>query len=335
MNYFLNISARYFLYIGLLISNKCVAQTTEYRFSVKNENAKPVKNLFIFLNGEQVKTNEAGLIFISFNNTIHQVDVSLDSSVKYSIVSPINGILNLPLNPKDINYITVTDKSNTDNQNLANKIVGLQKKLDKLSNDNTAERLNLNKQLIELLKQGKKNKLSESQLRTARELVAGRDSCFPIISSTLNNYISQAKDVHDAFKYMVSSAMEKQEAFTAMKKTVTIYNATYQEWNEQKSNYEKSIRDFWQSTELALKYQNLTDYALNEVHRTYILGLNGLLEKISLYGSEKNTKKRREMKEQILSAINENLPGLNSRNQVLGEKINSFIQILNSDIIIK
>jgi len=331
MNYFLKISFGYLLYISLLIGNKCFAQTTEYQFVVKNENANPIKNLFINLNGEQVKTNNAGRIIIRFRNDVHQVELSLSDS-NYLIVSPTNGTLNLPVNSNDVTSITVTDKRNV---NLANKIVSLQQKLEKLSKEDAAERAKINRQLEELLKQAKKNDLSQSQLRTARELLAGRDSCFPIISSTLNNYISQAKDVHDAFKTMVSSALEKQEAFTAMKKTVGAYNKTYENWNEQKSNYEKSVRDFWQSNELALKYQNLADYALNEVHRTYILDLNSLLEKISLYGMEKNKKKRQEMKEQILITINVALPGLNARNQILGEKINSFIQSLNTDLIVK
>lgn len=331
MNNFSKILFRFFSILLLPVCNHCFAQTTVYQFVVKDEKNNLVKDLLITLNGESVKTNSSGRIILPFRADAHQVSVELNEVAKYSIVSPANGLLNLPLNPNDITSIMVADKRVIVNQNLANKIVSLQQKLEKLSKENASERNQIQKQLDYLVKEGKKNNLSKSQLRTARELLDGRDSTFPLVSATLNSYVSRAKDVHDAFETMAGYALENPQAFEAMKKTVISYNEVYENWNTQKSNFEKSINDYWQSKELALKYQNLADYALNEVHRTYILQLNSLLEKINAYAIEKNNKKRRELKEHIISSIKEELPGLDSRNQVLGEKINSLLQILNTD----
>ena len=328
MSRFFTILSCYILPGFLLSANHSYGQTAIYNFVIKDENNNLVKNFPIILNGESVKTNIAGSISMPFKTTVHQVTVGLNAAANYTIVSPADGLLNLPMDANDINTITVTDKRLKANELLATQIVALQKKLQQLSAQNTAQKNQVLQQLNYLVAQGKKNNLSADQLRSAKELLNGRDSCFPLVAATLNTYVSRAKDVHDAFETMANFALDNKQAFDAMKKTVLNYNETYEQWNTQKSNYEKSINDYWQSKELALKYQNLTDYALNEVHRTYILQLNSLLKKINSYAQEKNNKKKKELKSQIIYNISNELDGLDNRNQILGEKVNILLQLL-------
>jgi hypothetical protein len=311
--------------IGVSLSSP--GQSVVYRFSVQHETNGLVNSLPIVLNGESVRTDQSGNIQLPVPRQKSTIRVSAAGNNAYIILSPFDGQINLPVNASDVIRILVGNKGrNADNETLE-KIARLNKQLEKMAAANTQEKKTLQKQINQLLSLGK---ASPQQLRSARELLDGKDSCFPVIAATLRNYVNESKDLHDAFSQVAQFALNDQRAFDELIKSVNNYNAAFEALNTNKAGYEKAVNAYWQNQELALKFNNLADYALNEVHRTYILPLNSLVEKINRYPRENNRKKREQMKAEIMQTIENETPGLQHRNQILGEKVNEFVTIMNS-----
>jgi hypothetical protein len=76
---------------------------------------------------------------------------------------------------------------------LADQITKIDKQIRNLKNDDEQLKKILLKRIDSLFAVGQKKNISRDELRTARELMVGRDTSFPKISLTLANYINEQK----------------------------------------------------------------------------------------------------------------------------------------------
>jgi hypothetical protein len=171
-----------------------------------------------------------------------------------------------------------------------------------------------------------KYKISNSDLRKASEILAGREKYFNLISASLEGYLNEAKDIRDIFKNMLAFSLENPKSFLLFDSAIRVYNSSYNELNTNNNEYEKAVETYWESPELASGFHNVFDYAINDIHRTNILNLNTLfIQKANSYIHEKNKRTRKELKEQITNTLNSITPILDNNLVVLENKIKYII----------
>lgn len=318
----------------LFLPTLLAAQAEKYKFQVKDDKQAVQKNRVLIANGENVITNASGVFILTLNTNLFNIAVQSADENKYVIRYPASGIISLPKNPSDVVDITIAaptrnDQANTMKNKLANQITKIDKEILNLkSSDEQLKRILL-KRIDSLFAVGQRNNINRNDLRTARELMIGRDTSFPKISFTLNTYVNEARDLSDALK-LADLALTEKGARDQLIDAIKTYNPVYEELNSRKDEYEKSIGAFWQSKELSYNFLNLTDFSLNEIHRPYILPLNDLLEKINRYSIAKGGKAKRELKKEILDEAERATKDLDRRLVILGEKSNTLQTILKS-----
>lgn len=310
------------------------AQAEKYKFQVKDDKQAVQRNRVLIANGENVITNASGIFILTLSTNLFNIAVQSADENKYVIRYPASGIISLPKNPTDVVDITIAiptrnDQANAMKNKLANQISKIDKDIRNLKSSDEQLKKILLKRIDSLFTIGQRNNINKDDLRTARELMIGRDTSFPKISLTLNSYINESKDLSDALK-LTEMALTEKGARDQLIEAIKNYNPVYEELNGRKDEYEKSVGAFWQSKELSYNFLNLTDFALNEIHRPYILSLNDLIEKMNKYNIEKNNRTRRELKREILSESEKTTRDLDRRLVILGEKSNTLQTILKS-----
>lgn len=326
---------KYFILACLLgiifLFNAVSAQTVTYQFQVRDDENNPVKKARLFLNNELVKTDNAGGLQIAFKADVHRVTVSLDTSnLKLKITTPMDGVLNLPSNPDDISTIVLTDPNKVVNKDLALQIIQLQDEIRKLSQGKSEEKAALIKQIKELKAVGIKTNLTKDQIKTTGKIVKGKKKAFNSMSEILNNYVVKVKNVYIAFKFLADLKPELQmQAYDNVIVAIKDYNEAYDKWEAQQVNITQDLQTYWKSKELSLKYDNLKEYAFIDIHRTIITPLIEVSNFIHQYNSEKKSKQNKKVMESIVYNLTAHLIKLNSRNQIITEKTNSFIIAMN------
>lgn len=307
-----------------------------YRFRVDIDRYNPVSvrpPFTLEVNGARVSTNNDGIISLVLDPASRFISVqSLDA--RYRILYPAGGQVLIPASSQDIPNIVIGKPSP---RQTTQEAIGILKQLDSIRQYLQAERrdkldtLLLARQDSILAEAHKRYALTDRDLRTAREVMEGRDLNFREISGAFSHYLNQAKNLRDAFANIASFAFSNPKALRLLDSTITLYSATYDTIYNQHAAWEQHLRDFWFSTELALGFHNLSDFALNDLHREYFLMLNvDVIKKINTYFNETSARKKRSLKEEVISHIKGVLPHLDNRLGILDTKTGAFLGNLQS-----
>ena len=246
-------------------------------------------------------TGTDGIFTIPINENIETVTLELVNT-NLSIIYPAGGHSNVPKNqdavvefvvgdsPKDILTKAVA-KSNNEIKNRLSEL-GIQQ-------DGIEE--TLTKFIVEI------QKLSDiklSELSDQIDLASKREEFYPELASSINDYINEAKDLKDAFKFTARHAFDDKIALQILTGAIESYNAVYEDLNKNHSGYEKKVADYWQSDVKASEVRELFNYALGEIHSANIFTLNLKLNDINDL-SRRNIKesKKKTLEEIILRDI--------------------------------
>ena len=160
--------------------------------------------------------------------------------------------------------------------------------------------------------------------------VANKDDAYPVISSTLTDYINEAKDLKDAYQFLGIQATESRQALAKLTDALEQYNRAFEKLNKERLTYEKYVDIFWKRDVLTLEFKNLMDYALGDLHSVNILTLN---QKISTINDIANARIKRagEAKRELAKDISEEVPRLDKRLQELERRTNRILYDLAQD----
>jgi hypothetical protein len=160
--------------------------------------------------------------------------------------------------------------------------------------------------------------------------VATKDDAYPVISSTLTDYINEAKDLKDAYQFLGIQATESRQALGKLTDALEQYNRAFEKLNKERLTYEKYVDIFWKRDVLTLEFKNLMDYALGDLHSVNILTLN---QKISTINDLANARIKRpaEAKRELAKDISEEVPRLDKRLQELERRTNRILYDLGQD----
>lgn len=160
--------------------------------------------------------------------------------------------------------------------------------------------------------------------------IANKDDAYPVISSTLTDYINEAKDLKDAYQFLGIQATESRQALGKLTDALEQYNRAFEKLNKERLTYEKYVDIFWKRDVLTLEFKNLMDYALGDLHSVNILTLN---QKLSTINDIANSRIKRagEAKRELAKDIEEEVPRLDKRLQELERRTNRILYDLSQD----
>jgi hypothetical protein len=144
------------------------------------------------------------------------------------------------------------------------------------------------------------------------------------------DYINEAKDLKDAFKFTAKHAFEDPQALQVLNDAVSSYNTVFEQLNKKHTGYEKQVNDLWQSEAKASEVREWFDYALGELHSANIFTLNLKIQEINDYYRGKYRGSKRTFRDSIIRDIESNqlqlerrLEELNNRAQVIITKLSA------------
>jgi hypothetical protein len=160
--------------------------------------------------------------------------------------------------------------------------------------------------------------------------VTTKDDAYPVIASTLTDFINEAKDLKDAYQFLGIQATESRQALAKLTDALEQYNRAFEKLNKERLTYEKYVDMFWKREVLTLEFKNLMDYALGDLHSVNILTLN---EKLSMINDIANARIKRagEAKKELAKDIGEEVPRLDKRLQELERRTNRILYDLGQD----
>ncbi|POY35830.1 hypothetical protein C3K47_13850 [Solitalea longa] len=308
--------------------NHVKGQTTQkFKGHIIHNNNKVLTPLEVRVESYLTTTNSSGYFDVALPAELTQIRIEI-ADKRYMILYPINGRVLIPKDPKLVTDIIIADLSE---DKTLSAYINYSRRIEKSVGGNSEEVRALKKQLDSVTTLlTKQYNLKEADLRSALELQKGREKTYAELSELLNVYVNEAKDLENAFKYVADYAFQNQDALKQLIDAINSYNAAYEKLNTVHQQYYTSIKSNWQSDELAENYNNLTDFALNDLHKSKILPLNTLCRSINDYVNR--GKKDDNFKIQILNQIQMSVSSLNQSIQVLNDKTNVLLTKLQAKI---
>jgi hypothetical protein len=315
-------------------------QSTRFCIAISeqvNEHAEKIgAYIEIMINNSMQKANQDGNIYYIPETANSYITVKMPDEKQYFIMGPSH--VPLPKDPSEKINILIRKATQKEQAvlTLNKQINQLNIRIDQLDSVKKYDQLLYQQQLTSLDSLYKlatqKYQISASDLRTATEKLQGRDKYFEAISTSLESYLNEAKDIRDIFKHMLAFSLENPKSFRLFDSTINNYNAAYNQLNTNNAVYEKAVSDYWGSKELSLGFHNVFDFAINDIHRASILPLNTLLNsKVREYIHEKDKKTRQNLKEQITTELNSITLILDNSLTILESKIRYYTGQLDSN----
>ena len=245
-------------------------------------------------------TGTDGEFAIAVSNTVASVTLSLVNS-NWDIIYPIGGKISIPKDTSEVVDVIVGNSPKTIlTQALAKSNNEIKSSLLKLGvkQDGIEQALTEFRNEIQAM-----SNIKLEDLRDQIDLANKREQFYPVLTSAINNYINEAKDLKDAFKFIARHAFDDNQALQVLTDAVNSYSAAYEDINNKHSGYEKMVDDLWNSESKSGEVRDFFKYALGELHSANIFTLNLKIRDINDYnrGNFKGSKKA--FKETILREI--------------------------------
>lgn len=278
-----------------------------------------VENVSVRLLNQGVGTTGTdGVFTIAISNTVGDVTLQLVKS-NWEIIYPIGGIMHVPNNPELISdFIIGASTKDLLVKAIANSNTELKTQLTQLGIDQDGIAQTLASFLDEVQKM---SDIKMEDLTKQIDLSGKREDFYPVLASSVNGYINEAKDLKDAFKFTARHAFDDPQALQVLNDAIASYNVVFEDINKQHGGYEKKVFDLWGSEAKENEVRELFAYAMGELHSVNIFTLNLNVRDINEYfrGNIKAAKKK-ETKEMLIREIESSVLKLERRLEILDNR---------------
>jgi hypothetical protein len=221
---------------------------------------------------------------------------------KFSIIYPFGGIANVPKNQNQpIEFYVGTSPTKLLTMAIARSNNEMKENLSKIGikSDDILSTLKSYKESIETLIDIKLEDISAEE-----ELDNQRKGFYPTLSKAINNFINEAKDLKDAFKFSTDHAFDDPQALEILTRSINSYNDAYEEINKNHSSYEKNVKDYWANDSKETEVKEWFNYALGELHSSNIFILNLKIKDINDYNTANLSKtEKKALRTRVLHEI--------------------------------
>jgi hypothetical protein len=119
--------------------------------------------------------------------------------------------------------------------------------------------------------------LRETEIEEGLARRRAQNDAVPALLGTIDRYILELRDLHDAFTLVAPYAAANSDALQALRQAMQDYNAAFEELNGGRAAFRSAINAHWSTTEAAgllRDLDNVYTHAIDDIHRGYILPLN-------------------------------------------------------------
>lgn len=311
----------YVLIYAMFAGVSTYGQGVSYKFRIRFSDYSPLANSKFILSGSLLSTDPQGIINSKYSDEITYVNIESANVQKYKIMYPLEGRAILPKDANTFVDIYVAKPESNPLKNLQSEIVASQRSMQ-------------NKAIVKLQEESRKGYdrivalLSKSTIDEA-QLSKGRLEFFPLISTALNNYLNEARNFNDAFSAL-SKTLNNRGSYDQLSKAIYNYNDIFNLLNANKDLYQQAIATYWNSKELALKFSNVVDFAIEELHRPFILEVNyHFINRIYEANDEPNKKERLKLQKALSNDMDQLSSTVSRRLLSIGERITVLNSLLN------
>lgn len=318
-----------FIILLLLPAFGASSQVTRYRFKVRFEDYNPLKNAVIIVNNQRLGTDDNGVVDVDIPAQLDRAYVESPNTASFTIKYPPNAQVSLPKKASEEIIIFIARPSlrsanitREDLKKMQESILDYEKSSDaKLVRTIEASSRRMYDSILNLLR---------GKHRDEEKIREGRLAFYPLVSEAMNHFLNEARDLKDAFAAMGTSLTRK-EAYDQFGRAVYSYNEIYELLNTNKNTYEQAIATYWNSRELGFRFSNLMDYTLEEIHKPYVLEMNdSFRDRMYAFASETNRARKKELQLALEKDMAEHASVLGRRLNSLGERIASFLAVLQN-----
>ncbi|ETZ21803.1 hypothetical protein [Pedobacter sp. V48] len=265
-------------------------------------NRKPVVGMSLrVVNIGVAKSGTSGNFDVSIPENSDVVTLELVGS-KLSIIYPFGGIAKVPKNKDEqIEFYIGESPTNLLTRAVAKSNNEMKENLSKLGikSDDMLSTLKSYREAVEKLIDIKLDNLSAEE-----ELDNQRKDFYPTLSKAINNFINEAKDLKDAFKFSTDHAFDDPQALEILTRSINSYNDAYEEINKNHSSYEKNVKDYWANESKETEVKEWFNYALGELHSSNIFILNLKIKDINDYNTANlNKTEKKALRTRVLHEI--------------------------------
>lgn len=263
-------------------------------------------------------TGTDGVFTIAISNTVGDVTLQLVNS-EWEIIYPIGGIMHVPNDPELVSdFIIGASTKDLLIKAIASSNNEMKSRLTQLGVKQDGIEQTLSTFLAEVQRM---SDIKMEDLKKQIDLSSKRDEFYPVLASTVNGYINEAKDLKDAFKFTARHAFDDPQALQVLSDAIASYNLVFEDLNKVHAGYEKKVFDLWGSEAKESDVRELFAYALGELHSVNIFTLNLSVNNINEYfrGNSKGVKKK-ETKEFIIHDIESSVFQLERRLEILDNR---------------
>jgi hypothetical protein len=315
---------RLFLFVLFnLLAAQAISQSVVYKFRIRFSDYSPLANAAFIISGQNLNTDPQGIITITASNEISFVNIESANLKAYEIKYPAEGKAILPKDPSVIVDVYIAKPGPDALSAIASQVARSQSSfqsavLKKLEEESR----NGYNHIVEILN----NKNLDDAV-----FEKGRLEFFPLISGAMNNYLNESRNFNDAF-LALSKNLNNAGAYEQLNKAIYSYNEIFDLLNANKSAYEQAIATYWNSKELSLKFSNLLDFAIDDLHKPYILEINyNYIDRLYAVNKESNSRKKKELQQSLETDMQTLSAGLSRRLTALGERIANINTLLNNN----
>lgn len=241
------------------------------------EIAKQFKSLLFSVDAiaSDVPPDANGLFYAVIKDNAATFKVALINAPNYKIVYPRNGNANTPKFSEGIVDIIV--EPNQDKK-IVEGLMGVRKNMEEMKrvlNAASSSASNQNEYLearLDSIAVSLQNmySLNDKELKSASEMLKGREEVFPTIDTTLGVYINSFYNLLESLSKNIPLAIQNiNEARISINTALTVCGNAYGELNRVHHSLSGDIKIYWKSDELAKSYDRITAIALHDVHENY------------------------------------------------------------------
>lgn len=319
------------LLLIVFLINSIIYSAVQLKGKVYDENSNTVKNLTIrFASLGTVVTTNSGEFIIEIPDGLRSAEIELtDNNLK--IVYPIDKRIAVPSDPEFISKIVIGKRATGSAS--VNDLVTKYKKLEALLGEIGVAQNDMRSLMEDFIKKESEDvNVEEEKLKSAL-YKEKRNEKFTQISAAILKYNLKAQNILNAFKNVSGFAFTNQNALAELADNVKQYNISFNEINNNKLAYRGDVSLFWGDKKLSDDLYEIYNYAVEEIHKPYILALNEEITEINkiitnVYEDDEKERMTKSVNDEISYSVRE----LQIKLPVLDRKIMELLTKLQQDM---
>ena len=212
------------------------------------------------------------------------------------------------------------------------EIAGLRDSLAQMFDQSTMKAVEQQLIIYEKIRQENARADSLQRAQQLMRLEQGRLETMGLLTSSIDHFISRAKDLRDAFEFNGHKAFTNTLAVDELNARIAAYNEAYEDLDRNRNRIIDMTESYWpESYEARARARDLLEFALDDVHKMTNLSSNNLIRDLADYRDPRVKRRDKRAKREIQSDIDRFCYDLRNKIGTLELRKSEVFQVLDQD----